>query len=91
MPVLPLPHDANDEAIASNRAHTLALVERWRELEARTRETSARAAPLFAKRGQLLPRERVTRLLDPGIPFLELSTMAGWLLDSDDAERSVPG
>ena len=46
-----------------------------------------KAAPLFDKRGQLLPRERVARLLDPGVPFLELSTLAGWLQDDDDAER----
>jgi geranyl-CoA carboxylase beta subunit len=91
MPALQLPPDTDDESRLARRAHTLALVERWRALEARTRAASARAAPLFAKRGQLLPRERVARLLDPGVPFLELSTMAGWLLDSDDAEKSVPG
>ncbi|MBY0337926.1 MAG: methylcrotonoyl-CoA carboxylase, partial [Acetobacteraceae bacterium] len=28
------------------------------------------------KRGKLLPRERVERLLDPGAPFLELSPLA---------------
>jgi acetyl-CoA carboxylase carboxyltransferase component len=33
----------------------------------------------------------VARLLDPGIPFLELSTLAGWRQDVDDVERSVPG
>ena len=91
MPTLHLPPDADADASAAQRLHTQGLVERWRALEARTREASARAGPLFAKRGQLLPRERVARLLDPGVPFLELSTMAGWLLDSDDAERSVPG
>ncbi len=74
-----------------NRAHTLALVDRWRSLEARTRAASAKAAALFDRRGQLLPRERVSRLLDPGVPFLELSTLAGWLADRDDPERSVPG
>ena len=91
MPALTLPLDRDDDARAARRAHTLARVERWRALEARTRDASARAAPLFAKRGQLLPRERVARMLDPGVPFLELSTMAGWLLDSDEAEKSVPG
>jgi geranyl-CoA carboxylase beta subunit len=91
MPALQLSPEIDDDAGRARRARTLALVERWRGLEARTREASARAAPLFAKRGQLLPRERVARLLDPGVPFLELSTLAGWLLDSDDADQSVPG
>jgi geranyl-CoA carboxylase beta subunit len=69
----------------------LELIAQWRALEARTRERSAQAAPLFAKRGQLLPRERVSRLLDPGTPFLELSTLAGWLQDTPDPALSVPG
>ena len=83
--------DTGSEAFTANRAHTLALIEHWRALEGRTRAASARSRPLFDKRGQLLPRERVARLLDPGLPFLELSTLAGWLQDSDDPERSVPG
>src|SRR5664279_5386750 len=91
MPSLLPALDGDAVARSAQRAHTLALVERWRGLEARTRAASARAEPLFARRGQLLPRERVARLLDPGLPFLELSTLAGWLLDNDDAEKSVPG
>ena len=91
MPAL-LPVPAGDaEGRAAQRAHGLALVERWRAIEARTRAASERAGPLFARRGQLLPRERVARLLDPGVPFLELSTLAGWRQDVDDVERSVPG
>jgi hypothetical protein len=62
-----------------------------RALEARTAAASARAKPLFDKRGQLLPRERVTRLLDPGAPWLELSTMAGFGLDNPDPDKSIPG
>ena len=91
MPALALPLDTRSDAFAANRARTLALIERWRSLEARTGAVSAKAGPLFEKRGQLLPRERVARLLDPGVPFLELSTLAGWLQDSDDPERSLPG
>ncbi len=30
------------------------------------------------KRGKLLPRERIERILDPGSPFLELSSLAAW-------------
>jgi len=91
MPALTPRLDTTSDAFVANRAHTLALVERWRAVEERTRAASRRAEALFESRGQLLPRERVARLLDPGVPFLELSTLAGWLQDSDDAERSVPG
>ena len=40
---------------------------------------------------QLLPRERIARLLDAGAPWLELSTLAGFCLDIPDPEKSVPG
>ena len=73
------------------RAGMLELVERLRELEARTVAASARSKPLFDKRGQLLPRERLAHLLDAGAPWLELSSMAGWLVDHDDPDKSVPG
>src|SRR5215204_4727975 len=91
MPALTLALDSASDAFVANRRHTRALSAQWRGIEARTRAASERAGPLFAKRGQLLPRERVARLLDPGVPFLELSTLAGWLLDSDDPEKSIPG
>lgn len=69
----------------------LALIERMRTLEARTRAHSAAAAERFHKRGQLLPRERVALVLDPGTPFLELSTLAGYMFDHANTEKSVPG
>src|SRR5437764_74624 len=91
MPALTLALDSAGDAFVANRRHALELIEQWRGIEARTRAASAKATPLFEKRGQLLPRERVARLLDPGVPFLELSTLAGWRQDVDDVERSVPG
>jgi geranyl-CoA carboxylase beta subunit len=91
VPTLELRLDTGSEAFAANHAHALGLIDQWRALEARTRAASARARALFDKRGQLLPRERVARLLDPGVPFLELSTMAGWLQDTPDPEKSTPG
>jgi geranyl-CoA carboxylase beta subunit len=83
--------DTTSAAFTENRTHLLALIDQLREIEARTRSTSARAQPLFDKRGQLLPRERVARLLDPGVPLLELSSLAGWLQDVPDPHASVPG
>ncbi|MDQ6640193.1 MAG: acyl-CoA carboxylase subunit beta, partial [Pseudomonadota bacterium] len=91
MPALTPALDTGSDSSLANRRHTLDLIEQWRSIEARTRAASAKAAPLFEKRGQLLPRERVARLLDPGVPFLELSTLAGWRQDTDDIERSVAG
>jgi geranyl-CoA carboxylase beta subunit len=91
MPTLTSRAQQRDPAHSDNRAHLLGLIEQLRDLEQRTAQTSAKAAPLFDKRGQLLPRERVARLLDPGVPFLELSSLAGWLQDQPDPQTSVPG
>lgn len=69
----------------------LDLLGQIRGIEQRTREASARSKARFAERKQLLPRERVALLLDPGAPFLELSTLAGWLCDTREAASSVAG
>ncbi|WP_326541614.1 acyl-CoA carboxylase subunit beta [Pseudorhodoferax sp.] len=79
------------EAFQQQRSGMLALVEELRALERRAAEASARAAPSFAKRGALLPRERVARLLDPGRPFLPLCNLAGYGMDDPDPARCVPG
>jgi geranyl-CoA carboxylase beta subunit len=78
-------------AYQENRAGMAALLERVRTLEERTRRASGASKERFEKRGQLLPRERLSLLLDHGAPFLELSTLAGYRMDHADAERSVPG
>jgi geranyl-CoA carboxylase beta subunit len=79
-------------ALAQQRREAmLARVARLRALEQRAADRSAEARPVFDKRGQLLPRERVGLLLDPGKPFLPLCALAGYLQDSQDPEASVPG
>jgi len=91
VPVIESRIDPSSPVFAERRAGMLALVERLRALEARSAAASAKSKPLFDKRGQLLPRERVARLLDPGAPWLELSSLAGWLVDDPDPDTSVPG
>ncbi|MDB5627185.1 MAG: Propionyl-CoA carboxylase [Tardiphaga sp.] len=81
----------SSEAFKANRDGMLALIDRLRALEERTRAASAKAKDRFHKRGQLLPRERVALVLDPGTPFLELSTLTGYMFDVADADKSVPG
>lgn len=66
-------------------------LEKVRELESRTHQKSEASRARFEKRGQLLPRERIALVLDPGSPFLELSTIAGFGLDTPDRDKSVPG
>ncbi|MBS0338287.1 MAG: acyl-CoA carboxylase subunit beta [Proteobacteria bacterium] len=91
MPAIQSRLDVSGEAFRQNRACMLALVAQLRALEARATGASAKAKPLFDKRGQLLPRERLARLLDPGAPWLELSSIAGYCRDNPDPDKSIPG
>ncbi|WP_234193803.1 acyl-CoA carboxylase subunit beta [Pseudacidovorax sp. NFM-22] len=79
------------DAFEANRAGMLALIERVRTYQQRSITTSAKSRERFEKRGQLLPRERLALLLDPGTPFLEIGALAGLGLDNPDLDRSVPG
>jgi geranyl-CoA carboxylase beta subunit len=69
----------------------LQRIAQLRAIESRAAQASAKSRPVFEKRGQLLPRERLALLLDPGAAFLPLCSLAGYLQDTRDAERSVPG
>ena len=69
----------------------LGLVDQLASLNARAPALSAMKKARFEKRGQLLPRERLARLLDPGLPFLEIGNLAGYLLDTAEEEKSIPG
>jgi geranyl-CoA carboxylase beta subunit len=79
------------EGFQQRREDMLALLAEVHSLESRAVQVSARAKPLFERRGQLLPRERLARLLDPGAPWLELSSLAGYLMDDPDPAKSTPG
>ncbi len=91
MPNLETSISASDANYQDNRAGTLALLDRVRCYEQRVIAASEASRSRFEKRSQLLPRERVALLLDPGSPFLELCTLAGLGLDNPDLEKSVPG
>ena len=81
----------SSDVYRANCEGMLALQDRVRQYEARTRQKSAASRERFEKRGQMLPRERLSLLLDPGAPFLELSSLAGLGLDNPDLDKSVPG
>lgn len=77
--------DTASSGFLANHNKMTELVERLRR---RTHDVSlgggddARAR--HVARGKLLPRERVERLLDPGTPFLELSTLAAGGMYGED-------
>ena len=78
--------DTTSDAFARNRQDMLGLLDELQQIKERAAALSERRRPRFDERGQLTPRERLHRLLDPGMPFLELYALANYLLDSDDRE-----
>src|SRR5690606_26054593 len=72
-------------------AQMLALIDSFRTLEDRVRNTSNSQEAKFRARKQLLPRERIALLLDRGSSWLEFSTLAGFRMHDDDGEKNVLG
>jgi geranyl-CoA carboxylase beta subunit len=79
------------EAFRANAAGLQELLHQLTAYKTRAADRSAASRSKFEARGQLLPRERLSLLLDPGEHFLELSALAGLGLDTPDLDASVPG
>ncbi|MEM9141036.1 MAG: carboxyl transferase domain-containing protein, partial [Pseudomonadota bacterium] len=73
------------------RAEMLALVDQMRRVYGRAAALSEKRRPRFQERGQLTPRDRLSLLLDQGLPWLELYPFANYLAEDPDPETSVPG
>jgi geranyl-CoA carboxylase beta subunit len=75
--------DPNSEEYRQNRDALLAAVEEFRAIEQAVVDTAEGKRAKFEKRGQLLPHERISRLLDTGSPFLSLMNLAGYKMHDD--------
>ncbi len=91
MTVLASALDAGSAAFAADRAAMEAKLANLRRLEQAVRDNSASRRSTFEKRGQILPRERVERLLDRGQPFIEISPLAGYRMHDDDGDANIMG
>jgi geranyl-CoA carboxylase beta subunit len=91
MPVLTSQLDPRSAAFRSNALQMETRLAEIRALEARVVAESESKRDRFEARGQLLPRERVARLLDRGSDFLELSSLAGLGMHDDDGRKNVQG
>jgi 3-methylcrotonyl-CoA carboxylase beta subunit len=60
-----------------NERHNRRLLDEFREKQEAARNVRpARAITRLEEQGKMRPRERIEKLLDPGTPFLELSSLA---------------
>jgi geranyl-CoA carboxylase beta subunit len=91
MPVIESNIDPGSEAFRANREQMLALIAEFRALEQKVRDVSNSKRERFRARKQLLPRERVALVVDPGAPWLEISTLAGFRMHDDDGAEGIQG
>lgn len=85
MPVLKSEIDIQDPDFVANAARMQGLVDDLRGLHAKIALGGSAAARIkHTERGKLLPRDRITGLIDPGSPFLELSALAAHGVYPDD-------
>jgi len=86
MPVINSRVDTASEAYLANRASLSSLVDDLRvKVSAIAKGGGQRARDKHLERGKLLPRQRIEALLDPGSPFLELSSLAAYGIYDDQA------
>ncbi len=83
--------DVNGEEFRGNVAFMEAYVDKVRTIERNILRSEEKYRERAEKRGKLLPRERLGHLLDPGAPFLELSSIAGFRLDGDTDGSTAGG
>ena len=91
MPVLSSAVASTADNFRENRSDMLELIDHWRSLEQRSIDASNKRLATFRARGQLSPRERLDHLLDPGMPFIQLHSMANFCVEDSNRETSVPG
>ena len=71
MTILTSELDSNSEQFRNNRQAMLAALEEFRAVEEKVRAKEQAAQEKFHKRGKLLPRERLSLLLDAGSEFID--------------------
>lgn len=82
--------DVTGEEFLANKAYMEEYVGKVRGVEQKQLETEMSYKPRAREKGKLLPRERLALLLDPGAPFVELCSIAGYKM-FDDRDGSVSG
>ena len=85
MTVLRAPVDVGSDGFLANRE----AYDRFRDEIAQAQQTavaggSERAAEVHRSRGKMMPRERISALLDPGTPFLEIGQLGAHGMYSGD-------
>jgi geranyl-CoA carboxylase beta subunit len=90
VPIIESKIDTGSAAFRQNREDMLKAIAEFRAIEAKGQAEEESKRERFHQRGQMLPRERVHRMLDRGSPWLELATLCGYRMH-DDKDGSMAG
>ncbi|GGC58297.1 acyl-CoA carboxylase subunit beta [Marinobacter halophilus] len=90
MQVLETTVTPQSEEFRANAEAMEAHIASFRDVEQKVLNLAEAARDKFIKRGKLLPRDRINRLLDRGSEFLELCSLAGYKMH-DDKDGSLAG
>lgn len=90
MPRIESEIDVHGEMYQRNKEVMQAAIDEFRAVEEKVAEKELESKDKFIKRGKLLPRERLNKLLDAGTPFLEMMALAGYKMH-DDKDGSTAG
>jgi geranyl-CoA carboxylase beta subunit len=83
MPIITSNIETHSAEFAKNRQAMDVAIEHFRTIENHVIDTAEKTRTRYEKRGLLLPRERLSLLLDQGSAFLELSSLAGFMMYDD--------
>ena len=83
--------DHHSEQFTQNAKMMYDCVSEFRAIESRVIQLAEEKAPRYIKRGLIPPRERLSRLLDAGAPFLELSSLCGYMQEGDTDGSAAGG
>jgi geranyl-CoA carboxylase beta subunit len=83
--------DTQSDQFKNNAAVMHQAVDEFRDIERRVIEAAEAKAPRYIKKGLVPPRERLSLVLDAGAPFLELSTLCGYMQEDDRDGSSAGG
>ncbi|WP_333826302.1 acyl-CoA carboxylase subunit beta [Pararhodobacter sp.] len=83
--------ESTTPGFGANQADMSRLLDELSTLHQRAATLSEKRRSRFEERGQLSPRARLGHLLDPGMPWLEIYSLANYLVHDENPETSVPG
>lgn len=90
MAILESQIDPSSVSFKDNAELMTAAVNEFKKIEQKVLDAAEQKAPRYIKKGLLSPRQRLSALLDSNAPFLELSTLCGYMQE-DDKDGSAAG